>query len=142
MNIQQSIQISCPSQKAFQLATQVERFPEFAKNYLASEIISQSQDRNKLIVRRKVKVENQILAWKSQMEKKSTNHILYTQLEGPLVGMHADWYFSSDEIAKTKLTIIHTLDTSPHANQKNIEETVSKMTEQFLKDIRRWMESQ
>jgi hypothetical protein len=76
------------------------------------------------------------------MEKKSKNHFLYTQLEGPLAGMKADWVFSVETPEYTKLTITHILENFTNSKQKKIEETVSQMTDQFLKDIQKWMEAE
>lgn len=103
-----SVIIDRPLSDVFQLATQVERYPEFLPGYLESRVVDREPQR--FLLQRRGMVRGKIYEWRSWVKIAYPNHLEFEHAEGPLKGMRVEWTFNPQGPGKTLLKILHFID--------------------------------
>ncbi|HVO32509.1 MAG TPA: SRPBCC family protein [Elusimicrobiota bacterium] len=103
--LEHSIEINQAVARAFALARQVERYPEFMKDYLESRIIERGPDGD--VVERAALVKGRRYVWKSRVRFQENRGVHFEHLEGPLHGMQVHWDFLPLAPNRTRLSITH-----------------------------------
>lgn len=103
-HIEDSIIIKGELEDIYNLAQQVERYPEFIPGYLESRIV-EFRD-GKPVIKRVTLVNGKPLGWRSIASFQKNGLIEFEQIEGRLKGMRAKWIF--EEVPEgTKVVITH-----------------------------------
>jgi len=100
-----SVDIARPLPEVYQLARQVERYPEFLPGYIESSVQEIQKDR--LLLARKAVMRGKIRAWKSWVRFTDNECIDFEHAAGLLKGMKVHWQFSASGPGRTRLEIIH-----------------------------------
>src|SRR4030088_1653804 len=101
--LKHAIEIDRPIEDVYALAKQVERYPEFMKDYLTSQIVEHSPDGD--VVERSAMVKGKLYTWKSRVSYQENEGVYFVHQEGPLHGMQVSWRFLELTPERTRLTI-------------------------------------
>jgi coenzyme Q-binding protein COQ10 len=102
-----SINIGRPIDEVYALAKQVERYPQFMKDYLTSKIIERRADGD--LIERSSLVKGKLYSWKSLATYSENEGVYFVHQEGPLHGMKVSWRLTPQSSDTTVLTITHQL---------------------------------
>ena len=120
-----SVNIQKPLSEVYDLARQVEKYPNFLPGYVESRIISVRE--NGALLERAARIRGKLVRWKSLVRWKENEAIHFIQQEGPLKGMWVNWQFDALTPQSTQLTITHLFNLSrPLGLGKIIENWIFK----------------
>src|SRR5258708_2552284 len=89
MKLMDEIVIDCPSQKLYTLISDVERHASLLPGYIESRIVAHLGDA--CILQREALINGKRRRWKSKVQFVPGCALHFTQMEGPLIGMHVLW---------------------------------------------------
>lgn len=132
VRVENSILIQAKLEDVFQVAVDVEKYPEFIPSYKEVKILA-TED-NKMIVKRTGLVRGKRVEWKSEVIVQQNKSIQAVQLEGPLRGMKINWWFEERDGATT-ITLTHEFEYPiPFIGQLIGRWIVAKMISQMAQD--------
>ncbi len=105
--LKHTIEINRALRDVYALARQVERYPEFMKDYLSSKIVEHRPDGD--LVERSAIVKGKFYTWKSLVTFQKNEGVYFVHQEGPLHGMQVSWRFEALTPDRTRLSITHHL---------------------------------
>ncbi|MGI5838253.1 MAG: type II toxin-antitoxin system RatA family toxin [bacterium] len=104
-HVEASIEVKGPVTAVYDLAKNMERYPEFMKDVVSVKVIA--RDSASTITEWVTKLEGKTLKWKEKdMFDDAAKHIRYQQTEGDLKKFEGDWFFTpTPEGTKVTLTV-------------------------------------
>lgn len=107
MRLHHCITIQRPLEEVYDIASQIERYPEYMPDYLESRILERREDY--CLVERKAKSRGLLYSWKSKVCFDPPYLINFEHLSGPVKGMIVQWRFHAVGHDATFLEFIHQL---------------------------------
>jgi len=145
ISVKNEIIIDAPLSVVFNIASDVEKYPEFIPTYKKVKIIE--QDGERMIVQREGMAWGKLVNWSSEVWISPNISIKAIQLEGLLQGMRIEWQFEEID-DRTRILLVHNFEYKRIPFIGNliarfiIARIVSRMAEETLKGIKGMSEKQ
>ncbi|MBI4778362.1 SRPBCC family protein [Candidatus Desantisbacteria bacterium] len=143
ISIRNEIIVDAAVSIVFNIAADMEKYPEFIPTYKKVRIVQ--QDGQRMIIERVGLVGKKEVMWKSEVWLEAEKTISAVQLEGPLQGMMVKWQFEKRD-GRTRILLVHDFEYKKIPLIGNliakfiIAQIVSRMADETLVGIRRRVE--
>ncbi len=145
ISVRNEIIVDASVSVVFNVASDMERYPEFIPAYKKVRIVE--QDGQRMIIERVGLVGKREVKWKSEVMIEAEKTITAVQLEGPLKGMMIKWQFEERD-GRTRILLVHDFEYKRIPLIGNliarliIARMVSRMADETLAGIKRRVEFQ